>query len=168
MRDTIQMLKKHADDFEMDANVDYIVKCENSKTFLNEVAEKALGPVKESILPLQKSEAENVKERRERFILKVATFRKDFMEALPYHTQKSSPDTINDAYNKISEYFFKTQTIKQEQNELANQETLFDLERTYFKSIKDCTNELISLKKMWDLVALIDLQFDSWRNTLWD
>ena len=86
MRDTIQMLKKHADDFEMDANVDYIVKCENSKTFLNEVAEKALGPVKESILPLQKSEAENVKERRERFILKVATFRKDFMEALPYHT----------------------------------------------------------------------------------
>jgi hypothetical protein len=85
IRATIQMLKKHADDFEMDPTKDYVVECENAKTFLNEVSIKALGPVKENILPLQKSEAENVKERRERFILKVKTYRKDFMEALPYH-----------------------------------------------------------------------------------
>ena len=80
------MLKKHADDFEMDANVDFVVKIENSKTFLNEVAEKALGTVKESILPLQKSEAENVKDRREKFKSKTLQFRMDFMSNLPYHT----------------------------------------------------------------------------------
>ena len=102
------MLKKHADNFEMDPTKDYIVECENSKTFLNEVSEKALGPVKESILPLQKSESDNVKIRREHFILKVKTYRKDFMEALPYHTQNSSPEIVNAAYHKISEYYEKT------------------------------------------------------------
>lgn len=25
-----------------------------------------------------------------------------------------------------------------------------------------------NLKKMWDLIALIDLQFDNWRSTLWE
>lgn len=58
--------------------------------------------------------------------------------------------------------------LKQDQQKLANQETLFDLERTIYKEIKDCNIELVSLKKMWDLIALIDLQFESWRKTLWD
>jgi len=33
-------------------DVDYIVGLENSKTALGEVTQKALGPVKEAILPL--------------------------------------------------------------------------------------------------------------------
>ena len=46
------MLKQGADDFDMDPTKDYVVETENSKTFLHEVSVKALGPVKESILPL--------------------------------------------------------------------------------------------------------------------
>jgi dynein heavy chain, axonemal len=42
------------------------------------------------------------------------------------------------------------------------------LERTFYKELKDCKAELISLKKMWDLISLIDLQFDSWKKTLWE
>lgn len=92
------MLKKHADDFEMDPTKDYVVDCENSKTFLQEISVKALGPVKESILPLQKSEAENVKERREKFILKVKQYRMEFMANLPYNTSSSNQDVINNSY----------------------------------------------------------------------
>lgn len=40
---------------------DFLVKLENSKTALAEVSEKALGPVKETILPLQNEEAGNIK-----------------------------------------------------------------------------------------------------------
>lgn len=40
---------------------DFLVKLENSKTALVEVSEKALGPVKEAILPLQNQEAGNIK-----------------------------------------------------------------------------------------------------------
>jgi len=47
-------------------------------------------------------------------------------------------------------------------------ESLFDMQRTNYKALKDCKNELVSLKEMWDLIALIDNQFDSWKQTLWD
>lgn len=119
MRDTIQMLKKHAENFEME-NVDYIVKCETAKTFLNEVSEKALGPVKESILPLQKEEGKNVQERRKFFVQKVLKFRGEFMTELPYHTQHSSLEIINGAYSKISEYYIKLKQIEAERDDLAN------------------------------------------------
>jgi hypothetical protein len=46
---------------------DFLVVLETSKSGLKDVAEKALGPVKESILPLQNSEAENIKGRLARF-----------------------------------------------------------------------------------------------------
>lgn len=48
MKRTITLLKKHF--VKMDE--DFLVKLENSKTTLIEVSEKALGPVKEAVLPL--------------------------------------------------------------------------------------------------------------------
>jgi len=48
MKQTIALLKKHA----LKMDVDYIVGLENSKTALIDVSEKALGSVKEAILPL--------------------------------------------------------------------------------------------------------------------
>ena len=42
------------------------------------------------------------------------------------------------------------------------------MQRTGYKQLKDCKQELVSLKEMWDLIALIDMQFDSWKKTLWD
>ena len=48
MKQVIGLLKKH--NIKMDE--DFLVKLENSKTALVDVSEKALGPVKEQILPL--------------------------------------------------------------------------------------------------------------------
>lgn len=49
MKQTIMLLKKH----QVKMEEDFLVKLENSKTQLVEVSERALGPVKEAILPLQ-------------------------------------------------------------------------------------------------------------------
>lgn len=100
--------------------------------------------------------------------MKVTKFRQEFMRELPFKIETTSNEIINGAYEKIGEYYFKLQEIKNEADELKNQETLFELERSTYKELKDCKKDLESLKKMWDLIALIDLQFDSWRNTLWD
>jgi hypothetical protein len=43
------LLKKH----QLKMDEDFLVKLENSKTALNDVSERALGKVKEQILPLQ-------------------------------------------------------------------------------------------------------------------
>jgi hypothetical protein len=57
---------------------DYHVKLENLKTALNDVAERALGPVKEQILPLQNQEAGQIKDRLRKFDIKVREYRQDF------------------------------------------------------------------------------------------
>lgn len=75
---------------------------------------------------------------------------------------------IDNSYALLGEYHEKTCKLEDEARELNNLETLFDLQRSTYKQLKDCQNELKSLKEMWDLVALIDLQFESWKRTLWD
>lgn len=48
MKRVVGLLKKH----QLKMDEDYLVKLENCKTALTDVSEKALGPVKEAILPL--------------------------------------------------------------------------------------------------------------------
>jgi len=87
---------------------------------------------------------------------------------LPYNFTDNNPETIDKAYDLISEYYDKTCELQKESTELNNLETLFDLQKSSYKQLKSCKAELMSLKQMWDLVALIDMQFDSWKKTLWD
>ena len=34
--------------------------------------------------------------------------------------------------------------------------------------LDDCKHDIVNLKKNWDLIALIDSQFASWKKILWD
>jgi dynein heavy chain len=135
---------------------------------LKEISEKALGPVKESILPLQNQEAQNIKGRLARFGVMVQEFRIKFQNTLPYHVAETSQTIIDSAYAQISEFYNETLTLEKEAADLNNLETLFDLQKSGYKQLKDCKSELVSLKEMWDLVAIIDMQFESWKKTLWD
>jgi hypothetical protein len=85
-------------------DVDYIVGLENSKTALGEVTQKALGPVKEAILPLQTAEAGNIKDRLRKFDIRVREYRQEFQGKCPYNVMDSSPAIIAKAYDTISEY----------------------------------------------------------------
>ena len=123
MKETILLLKKHA----VEMNADFLVLLENCKTDLIDVSDRALGPTKEQILPLQNKEANNVKERRKQFQSKVLDFRKEFQAALPYNVTDSSAEIIQQSYDTISEYYRKTVDIENESKELQHLETLFDL-----------------------------------------
>jgi dynein heavy chain len=147
---------------------DFLVKLENSKTSLVDVSERALGSVKEQILPLQNQEAGNIKQRLSRFAVTVQEFRNEFQNNCPYHIPTSSPDIINQAYDTIGEYFLKTTALEDEASTLNNLETLFDMQESSYKALKDCRNDLQNLKQMWDLISLIDFQFETWKSTLWD
>jgi dynein heavy chain len=164
MKQAIMLMKKH----QVKMDEDFLVTLETNKSQLKDVSEKALGPVKESILPLQNQEAQNIKGRLARFGVIVQEFRIKFQNTLPYHVTDSSPEIINSAYDQITQFYVETCKLESEAKELNNLETLFDLQRSSYKQLKDCKSELISLKEMWDLVALIDMQFDSWKKTLWD
>ena len=77
MKATIDLLKKHRT-MELIDGEDFTVKLENSKTALVEISEKALGPVKEQILPLQTQEASNIKDRLRKYEIKVGEYRMMF------------------------------------------------------------------------------------------
>ena len=135
---------------------------------MSDVAEKALGPVKGRILPIQKKEAENIKSAVRDFRLRVDDFRQEFRTNCPYHSVGANKDTIDASYAKIDEYYEKTKVMQTESEKLRNLETLFDLTESKFKQLDDCRVDLLHLKKNWDLIALIDTQFDAWKKTLWD
>jgi len=80
----------------------------------------------------------------------------------------SNPEIIDQAYVTIGEYFEKTTALEQEAQVLNNLETLFDMQESSYKALKDCRTDLQNLKQMWDLISLIDFQFETWKSTLWD
>lgn len=102
------------------------------------------------------------------FQIKVLEYRGEFTSKLPYNLTDSSPEIINNSYELISEYYLRTCQMEDEAKELQVLESLFELQRTNQKELKDCKNELKQLKHMWDLISLIDMQFMSWKSTLWD
>jgi dynein heavy chain len=87
---------------------------------------------------------------------------------MPSKIEETNSEVINDAYGKIGEYFDKTCKMEEEAKELQTLESLFELQRTKQKELVDCKNELVQLKQMWDLISIIDGQFESWKETLWD
>lgn len=164
MKETVQLLKKHGVQHEEDL----LLKIENSKTSLIEVSEKALGSVKEEILPLQTKEGANIKRQLEKFSVRVIEFRNEFLQKCPYLTKEVSDKIIDDAYELVSNFYSKTVELENEAKNYNNLETLFELQKSGYTQLKDCKNELRSLKYMWDLIQLVHFQFNAWKLTLWD
>ena len=138
MKQTVMLLKKHGIKMEED----FLVKLENCKTQLIEVSEKALGPVKEAILPLQNQEAGNIKKKLEGFKGKVAEFRIKFQQYCPYHIDQYSVAIIDSSYNLITDFYNQTLEMEEEAKALNNLETLFDIQKSTYKPLKDCKAEL--------------------------
>jgi len=42
------------------------------------------------------------------------------------------------------------------------------MQKSSYKQLRECRAELCLLKQLWDLISLIDYQFDAWKSTLWD
>jgi hypothetical protein len=144
-QETAIFIKNTSEKHQLKMDVDYIVGLENSKTALGEVTQKALGPVKEAILPLQTAEAGNIKDRLRKFDIRVREYRQEFQGKCPYNVIDSSPAIIAKAYDTISEYYNKTGQLEDEARELNNLETLFDIQKSTYKQLKDCKNELYYL-----------------------
>lgn len=149
------LMKKH----QVKMDEDFLVTLETNKSQLKDVSEKALGPVKESILPLQNQEAQNIKGRLARFGVIVQEFRIKFQNTLPYHVTDSSPEIINSAYDQITQFYVETCKLENEAKELNNLETLFDLQRAPTSSSRTASLNSSPSKKcgIWLLSLICNL-----------
>ena len=46
-------------------------------------------------------------------------------------------------------------------------EDLFELPLSHHKQLYEVKDDLIVLKNLWDVILLVDSNFQSWKNTLW-
>ncbi len=56
---------------------------------------------------------------------------------------------VNDAFKKLSEYEKKVEDIKKESIKYNDLENLFELEKTKYKSLRECQADIKKLNKMW-------------------
>lgn len=44
---------------------------------------------------------------------------------------------------------------------------MFELEKRNYKPLKECLSDLKNLKTLWDLITMVNLQYNDWKTKLW-
>lgn len=59
------------------------------------------------------------------------------------------------------------QSFEQQARQNAELENLFELDARQYKPLKECLVDLKNLKTLWDLISLINIQYNDWKNKPW-
>lgn len=146
---------------------DYQAVVEEVQTKFSEIFQQVI-QVKTNILGLQQKETESLKKEIQVFSQKVQRFRQDFLENAPFRFNlDTTVPEVHHAYQIIEDFRTKVREIKAEAAKYNDLENLFELERTKYKSLNDCTLDLDKLEVMWQMIEKILTTYDKWRRILW-
>lgn len=163
MREQITLLKKHGVQMEGDL----ITKIEDQKTKYEDLKLK-VNEVKAVILPHQTEETKKIKINLSAFDEKVSKFREDFCRDCPQKFEDMSDEVINNAYLTIDRLYKALIVVDEEARGYNELNELFELEKSNYRPLKECRQEVGMLKILWDAVSLVQNQYNDWKNTLWD
>ena len=163
MRDQVALLKRQG----VHTDNDLITKIEYLKTKWEDLKLKVNG-VKAIILPHQTEETKKIKIKLSAFDIKVDKFREEFLKTCPFNFDELSDDVINGAYETVDKLHKGVLEINVEANGYNELNELFELEKSSYRPLKECKQELEMLKCLWDAVSLVQNQYGEWRTTLWD
>lgn len=167
LKDIISKLKKHNVIMQEKGGEDPLQSIDNANSNFNEMVGKVF-QVKADIIQLQVKESVNIKNNIDQFNKKVVLFRDEFLKTLPFdYDDRITIDEINDKYKILMVYYAKTKEIEAEANEFNRLEKLFELQKSNYKQVKECENDLKSLKIMWDAIAMVNYQFNDWKSKPW-
>lgn len=74
---------------------------------------------------------------------------------------------VDVAYQKVNELHVQLCAIEKEAAALNRLQKLFELPVVEYVHLKDCRQELVWLKQMWDLVGFVDSVFAEWKRVPW-
>ena len=57
--------------------------------------------------------------------------------------------------------------MESQMNSLHESADLFEVSVPEFKQLKTCRRDIIMLKSLWDMIALVQSSFSDWNTTLW-
>lgn len=70
-------------------------------------------------------------------------------------------------YQSLDQYNAQIEELEDYMASLNKAANLFEVNMPEFKMIKNCRNEIIILKKIWDLNSYIESCFEEWRASSW-
>jgi dynein heavy chain len=167
MKSMVVKLKKHSVPIMEKGEEDPIQSIEAGFAAFNET-DKKVNEIKKDILTLIVEESIQIKKKLDDFTKQVDNFKADFKANLPY----SYDDTITLAeiqnkYKIIDDYYAKLQNFEHQAKQNAELENLFELDMRQYKPLKECMTDLKNLKTMWDIISLVNIQYNDWKNKPW-
>ena len=110
---------------------------------------------------VQDREAEKVKEQQVLFEEELSEIARRF-HAKPFFGFNVD---VSDVYNQIDAQNRDFAEVEAQGRELQNLQELFDLTPSEFKELRECKQELVMLKHLWDLVVHVNMQFQDWMSS---
>ncbi len=126
----------------------------------------------EEILGLKSNEEDQIKQKISQFQQTVSDFRIEFQSKCPFRpvaadeeTGKTGPQI---AFGIIDQYYAKLKAINAKSEELNNLERLFTLPVSKQRALNDSKQDLVLLKRVWDVAQFVEGIFEAWDAMLWD
>lgn len=163
MREQVSLLKRHG----VNTDNELITKIEDLKTKWEDLKLK-VNNVKAIILPHQTEETKKIKIKLSAFDTKVDKFREEFLKICPFNFDELTDEVINGAYDNVDKLHKTVLEINLEATGYNELNELFELEKSSYRPLKECKQELELLKCLWDAVSLVQNQYGEWKMTLWD
>ena len=120
--------------------------------------------IKESIQPLQNSMLDGVKKEIKLFEANIVKFAKEFRSSGPFTWLETKQ---RDAYINLDRCQVQLAKLVEKSKAINELEDLFELALSKHLMVTDLEDDLRLLKGVWDVVLLVESNFNTWKNTLW-
>lgn len=137
------------------------------QTHFSEIFQQVI-QVKTNILELQQKETESLKEEIREFSKRVKHFREEFKKNAPFSFEPGfKMKNVKEAFKTLKAYEENVEEIKKESIKYNDLENLFELEKTKYKSLRECQADIKKLNRMWGHILTILTQYEKWQKVLW-
>lgn len=132
---------------------------------------------KEQLTALQQTEAIEIRRKSDAFNVRVEDFRKFFQMRAPFSVLGSELklEQVKPSYRVLDEFhhgsidgFPSVMKIIAESKQLQEAQELFELFQSDYIMLQRCSEELLYLKSLWDMVGTVMFTFSDWKKTPWD
>ncbi|XP_060906749.1 dynein axonemal heavy chain 11 [Labrus mixtus] len=124
-------------------------------------AKKLAIKVRHDVAPMQNAEVMVLRRRCMAFEMKQSKFRDMFKEMAPFSYNAAHPYISLDKSERAIREMEKEVSVLQEST------NLFDVTIPDFKDIKLCRQEIVVLKKLWDITVFVQSSVEKWTMTKW-
>ena len=178
LKATVALLKKYSIDLS-----DAVIKQLDEAPMNWASVKKKMLNVREKLSNLQQEEAAAIRDQSQAFSEEVESFRKSFQAKAPFGGSGAGAlaiEQITPAYEVLDRYdhgevdteagypYGSVTRMVARAAALNDSQDLFEVHVVDYVYLTRCSEEIVALKAMWDMVSVVLFTFSDWQKTLWD